>query len=113
MADSLVAASMGGKYIMVIPPVAAPGVPFRGLVFLPSQVLIKVEKAARAACNRAGSEISVPGGGGLLAALIADSPRSLLELCVRAGEGKFVAGLPANEDGALVDEADGLALPVR
>ena len=98
---------------MVIPPVAAPGVPFRGLVFLPSQVLIKLEKAARAACRRAGSETSVPGGDVLLATLIADSPGSLLEPCVRAGEGKLVAGLPANEDGALVDEADGLALPVR
>ena len=98
---------------MVIPPVAAPGVPFRGLVFFPSQVLIKVEKAARAACNRAGSETSASGGGLLLAALIADSPRSLLELCVRAGEGVLVAGFPANEDGALVDEADGPALPVR
>ena len=98
---------------MVIPPVAAPGVPFRGLMFLPSQVLIKVEKAARAACNRVGSEISASGGGGLLAALIADSPRSLLELCVRAGEWVLVADFPANEDGALVDKADGFAPPVR
>ena len=98
---------------MVIPPVAAPGVPFRGLVFLPSQVLIKVEKAARAACNREGSETSASGGGVLLAALIADSPPSLLEPCVRAGEGVLVAVLSADDDGVLMDEADGLALPVR
>ena len=72
-----------------------------------------MEKAARAACNRAGSETSASGGGVLLAALIADSPPSLLEPCVRTWEEVLVAGLPANEEGALVDEADGPALPVR